>query len=78
VTLYAFLSLIDSATYSDELEQELYQTLLDMIPGLSDKLDEANQGDIREIADLVCLSPSFFKDCSYSDLDTEGGQRRPR
>jgi hypothetical protein len=39
--------------YRDALEQTVYESLLDAVPGLDEHLHTATPADIRSIADLV-------------------------
>jgi hypothetical protein len=53
---------VDSPNYREQCEQELYQGLMDMIPGLYDRLmDDCTPEEVQAIADLVRrFSLAFF------------------
>ena len=55
-------------------EHRVFQQLLQIVPGLEDRIMEGSDKEVAHIADLVCITsyPSLLSVIITSHVDTEG------
>ena len=65
----------DGSTFREEKEHHVFQSLLQMIPGLEARLLESSEEELRLIADLVRNLHYIGDRCSHADLPTRRFKR---